>query len=184
MGLKDVADEASELPEKSSSGSRSHRVKYGGRRPNPSDFPIYTLQCPEVLIYRNSDEELRVERYPHTPEVELVKEWYSDPWTVDTPSENWVRWFMEKDFWKRVKHRVDQELGLDLDDLLDEDPERALKAINMAVNEKIRNRLEPTERCPVCRRKIEVLYDEYEVVDNRRVCPEHTVADLKEADLL
>lgn len=184
MGLADLT------PAKDTGGStgsrkgKSHRVKYGGKNPDPGDFPIYTLQCPQILIYEDSSGELQVLRYPHTPETELVKEWYSDPWTVETPSENWVRWFMEEKSWKRVKRRVQEELDLDLNDLLDENPERALKAINMAVNQKVMEKLQPTERCPVCRERIHVLYDSYEVVNNRRCCSKHTVAELKEADLL
>ena len=187
MGLKELSDsEKAQTKSSSSTGGSSgryHRKSRTSGNPSPSSFPIYTLECPEVLIFRNSQDELEVQRYPHTPEIELEKEWYSEPWQIEVWQDNWEK-VLFKSAYKRIKRNVERELSMDLDELLDDDPEKALKAITRAANTYAAEKRQLTERCPVCREKIHVITGSYEVVDNRRVCKSHTVEDLAEAGLL
>lgn len=187
MGLEELSDVQKKQSQSSSraggSSGNYHRKSRTSGNPSNSSFPIYTLECPEVLILENEDGELEVLRYPETPEIELEKTWWTEPWQTVAPSENWVRWLWKEEY-KRIKHRVEDKLKLDLDQLLEEDAEKALKAIKRAANEYAAAKRELTERCPVCREKIHVITGSYEVIDNRRVCKSHTVEDLAEADLI
>lgn len=166
----------------SSSGEGTSR-KRAPSNPSPSDFPIYTMECPQLLIQENDEGELEALRYPQTPEVELRKDWYGENWTVDTPSEHWVRWWFSETSLRNLVNRVEEQTGQDLFELLREDVEYALETIKATANPDAVAPEWYKSNCPVCGETIHARYDEHEVINHERVCQHHSAKELAEADL-
>lgn len=185
MGLGDLTPSKESSSGGSSSSSTVSRQTLSGVE--PSDFPVHVAKTPYLLI-KEIDGEYEVLRYPETPEVDVRYDWYSDSQLEHLgylrEHEGWTRWFWTREEYSRVKRRVKEKLGFDLKELLRDDPEGALDAIRLAANERIAQKVEPTERCAICSTKLHVIYDDWEMVNRRRVCQNHTVKDLAEADLL
>lgn len=185
MGLGDLTPSKGSSSSSSGSSSTSRQTLTGV---GPSDFPVLVAQTPYLLIKENDEGELEAHWYPHTPEVEMRYDWYTDAELENLghlrKHEGWTRWFWTEDSYKQIERRVEEKTGHELRPLLNEDPEKALKLIKRAANQYAAEKREPLERCPVCREKLHVIYDDYEIVDNRRVCTNHTVEELAAADLL
>jgi len=187
MGLADLTPSKGKKGSGSSSGGSSSSGRWTLTGVSPSDFPVYKKEKPYLIILEQ-DGEWGFLQYPETPTVELRFDWYSDSEFENEgyfrETEGWRRWFWSREEYLRIKRRVQAQLDLDLMEILRERPHKALEVIKMAANPDYAAKLEPTERCPVCSERIHVIYDEYEVVNNRRVHLDHNVRDLAEADLL
>lgn len=187
MSLDDISEEVQISSSTSSSSGGSSTSRHTLQGVSPSDFPVYVAETP-YLVIKEADGEIEVVRYPETPEVEIRYDWYSDCDFENAgyfrENEGWKRWFWTRGEYMRIKRRVQERLGYDLKEILEEQPEKALDVIRMAANQKIAQKVEPKERCPVCSGRLHVLHDEWEIVDNRRVCSSHNVKELAAADLI
>jgi hypothetical protein len=152
-------------------------------------MPEYKRVCPEVII-REEDGKLVAERYPDTPEVTLKKEWYGQPFKLHddiSNHDNWRKYWMTKDSWRNMVQRCKQVTGLDLNELLDKSPKRAVEAINKTARQYNTEGDGPSRErsCGVCDRRLDPLHDtDFEEIDNTVVCERHSVQDLKAAGLI
>lgn len=189
MGLADItpADESDGSSSSSGSGSSSSSSGYTLSGVAPSDFPVYRKRTP-YLVLREQDGEWDYLKYPDTPEVEFRFDWYTDAEFVDADvweeDDGWVKYWFSEDEFRGLVHTAKQKLGYNLWDLLQEQPSKIPEVVRMAANERVASKKEKTETCPVCQIELHVVYDEYEVMGHRRVCPDHNVRDLAAAGLL
>jgi len=186
MGLSDLTPDSSSSSSSSSGSSSGSSRNAGTTREtltgvDPDDFPVGVVKTP-YLIVRETDEGMESIFYPETPQVEVTYEWYGKFSYDRRADEERIIW--DRDTFELLEYRVEQSQGADLREALKDEPERGLRLIRMAANKEIEGRYTTTESCPVCGSDIDARHDEYETVGKRRVCPDHTVEDLAQADLL
>jgi len=190
MGLKDVADDAKSSGRKSSnSGSRSSSKtsKSSSGNSTVDNFPKYRRRAPQAVIREDNEGNLESEFYPHTPELTFKKGWYTAPWEpADALPGNWQKIWWDEQSLKHSSHIVEEELGEDFRELLEEDPKSAVGVLNRAARtyNTEKSASEGLSRdCAVCNESIHLLKDDYEEVSNRVVCSSHNARDLASAGL-
>lgn len=172
MTLKDLEDIGDGGGSSSSSSSGSG-----------SGYPKFNSKVPTFAIWEE-DGELVSGWNPQNQFLEYKKEENSS-WELHAIPEEMERHWMEKLDLQRTVKMMEEEFNVDGMELLIERPERGLKIARKAA--KRHSPQETTwdeESCPVCGEDLHIRYDDYEVIDRRRVCSSHNVAELKEAGLL
>lgn len=148
-------------------------------------YPKSELRVPTLAIYENEDGELVAGFNDENAAVEYRKESEDDSWERHMVPHYIERYWMSRNSVRMIAGRVERHLNEDLYELLEEDPEAALKAIIKAA--KINSPAEINNRvvdCAVCGKSIHLVHDKYEEVNNRRVCPSHNVEELAAHDLI
>lgn len=166
MGLQDIADSAkNSTSSSSSSSSRSRR----------------DIRYPELVIQKDGDGGLEALFYPETTGLEFE---YGKP--ADHLPGEWVKVFWTKQDLRLAEFRVEKLTDEDLRSLAKEDPERAVKALRQAAQrfqgDTSKEKLE--RPCACCGERLSLLGNEYEEWGKQVVCSDHTITELKEADLV
>lgn len=172
-----------DLKELASDESVQNNVKKSGNS-SSGEYPKYDARIPRLAIIEE-DGEMVYKTNPQNYPIEYVKEKEGASWERFAAPEDMVRHWMTDAQVMRVKHMVKDTLGADLFELLDKDPEIALRVIKKAA--KNRNTDNPNFEavdCAVCGTEIDLVYGSYEEINNRRVCKSHNVKELADADLL
>lgn len=186
MGLADLTP-ASDAGSNGKSSSSSSTGRWTLTGVSPSDFPVYVNKMP-YLVLRETEDGWDYLQHPETPVIQVRFDWYGD-YNFENVGhfrkhEGWRRWWWSEESFQTYSRKVEKELNEDLRLMLKERPHKVVGALEMAANTVLMERRIPTESCPVCGTDIHVLHDEYETINRRRVCSDHTVRDLANADLL
>lgn len=193
MGLGDFTepeeDSTSSSKSKSSSSSKSSSGSSSSSSSSSNQMPEYKRICPEVVIREDDDGRVIAQRYPNTPEVSLKKEWFGQPFKLNDDlihHQNWRKYWLSKDSWEDMVRRCKQATGVDLNQLIKEDPEKAVRAINeTAQTQNVdTGNSRRTRPCAVCDTRLDPLYDDCREIDKKLVCERHSVEDLHHAGLL
>lgn len=193
MGITDFdPEEAEPTSGRKRSSSSSSRSSDGYKKmphrhvpPHISDedYPLKAFETPKFAMVREGDE-LVWKSWPDTPEVRFNKETEGSRWEL-VPDEDIVYTIWGKIVYSRIKQTVSEELGADLTRLLNEEPQKALDAIELAERMSKGNSPKiPTSNCEVCGKTFHIEYGDYHIAGSHVVCGSHTVAEMKERDLL
>lgn len=182
MGLSDV----SENSVKSKQGSGSSSSSSGG------GYPKSRVLIPAFAFYRVDDQgnpdpdgELVAEPSPQNQFIEERKEDKNSRWERVGVAEELERYWMDWDSVRLLAHNVEKQLGADFWTLVKQDPEKALRAVKEAAQLKGTSREVPQTRdCAVCGEELHDIYGDYQEVNHKRVCSDHSVEELTEADIL
>lgn len=174
-GLRDLDDSQSQSD--SSSGtdtSENHQTKTEKR-------------VPYAIVYTDEQGEYHFAHRPQDDELLLLYEVsgnQSEPELLKVPS-NIERYWMNRDSFQYAKHAVKEVLGDDLANLIRDDPEAGLKAVRVSLKRhNTEGTISHTETCPVCDDEIHAIYDDYEQVNGRRVCSDHSLTEIKRSGLM
>lgn len=181
MGLGDITpSKESGSPDTSSSGSSTtSRMTLSGV--SPGDFPVTVAKTP-YLIIAETDEGYEDIWYPETPELNVEYSWYGE---FDyLPNDNWCKVFWTEDQFNAFSSRVEKHLELDLKELIKEDTQEGVRALRATANDYLDLNIDETVDCAVCSEALHPRYDDTEMVNNRRVCVNHTVTELKQSGLI
>lgn len=198
MGLQDIQEEAqsntSSSSSSSSSGGGGRTYQDGLNIPNgtgPDDFPIIAKACPQHLIRERPESEgggLEYLTYPDTPTVFMEADWYGCWDFEDLQPGEWERWWWSDEEFKYHCHTVADVHDANLVEELKDDPERGLHLLRSAANQyqsESRKKEAQYERdCAVCGETLHTIWDQCTEVGDRIACDNHTVGDLKAADLI
>ena len=196
MGLGDFtepddSDSSSKSQSSSSSSSKSSKSSSSSSSSGSSggSMPKYKRVCPEVIIREDEDGNILAQRYPNTPEVTLKKEWYGQPFTLNDDihhHQNWRKYWLSKTGWEDMVRRCKQVTGIDLNQLIKENPEKAVRAINETAQNYNTDTDGPSRgrSCGVCDSRLDPILDDCREVGGRLVCERHSVEDLHHAGLL
>lgn len=187
MGLGDELDKLAEEDANNSSSSSSNGSSSSSSSSNTSKTETLV---PYLAIWREEDGSYHSGYRPDNIVIEREKKQKDDGddrWTREIkaiPAEL-ERFWMDKLEVRRAEKMVEEELGKELKPLIEDDPEAALKAIRRAAkSESPKNRPSRTRPCGVCGEELNHLGGEYEQVNGKWVCSDHTVQDIAEAGLL
>jgi len=173
MSLADV-DESTSSQSSSSSASSSSK----------EEFPRYRYETPFIAIYVE-DSELVVRNRPQDEEIQIPYRQYSKEsdfklWESGL-SDRLVKYWVSSWGFKSVSHTYKKEYDSKLIDDLRDKPRKTLarlkKAQGMADTNSPRS-----HTCAVCKDKFSD--DQYTTVNGRYVHLDHTVAELKEAEII
>lgn len=177
--LKDVAEE-SQQKDDSSSSSSSGGSSSGS---SSSQYPKYVEETPFFAVWqdpetgavkvRNEPEEIDIVYRQYQSSSELKK------WEV--PDEI-VEYWMYDWIFKADAHRYEKETGESFADDLRKNALKALDVLrSLDTPDRAGNKSEI--RCPVCDETLKRT-DDYELVQGKRICPDHTVHELVENNAL
>jgi hypothetical protein len=179
MGLKDLKEGNVDTSSSSSKGGSDDDSDSG------SSYPKYDSRVPYFAIWQEEDGTYHSGHRPENLIIEYEKSSKSASWELHAIPAEMERHWMDRLEVKRVEQMVEEELCKDLRELLDDDPEQALKAITEAAkSESPKQRPSRTRPCGVCGDDIDFIGGDYEQVNGKRVCSNHTVQDIAEAGLL
>lgn len=203
MGLGKKADEVDD----SNSSSRSASSGSGGSNSDSEEeYPQYRKWFPYAVIYEDMDGELQFIHMPHNFEFEKIKNTEGSSWSLKHKTQGFYGVPSHvKRYWKdridllkadrRVKKVFDTSVLEDEDGpaLIRDDPGRACELISEAANKVRTNgdvddpdgvKKKTHRNCAVCDDSIDIRYGNYEKVDRRLVCPDHSVKQLRENGLI
>lgn len=176
MALGDITDVDDEPSRDSDDDSSSGR------------FPMYKELVPYLVIYQDDEGNWGAVQNPQdgeVPPVEFKKPDENKRWERHWTPNCYERHYMDRGEFARQCHIVEETLGEDLIQLIRDDPRGAKRAIIKAAREYNTDRsYSSTERCPVCRDRIHIFKDEYEMIDGRRVHQNHTAKEIAESGFL
>lgn len=173
MGLKDLKDGNIDPTSSSSSGGSSSSSSGSGSGSS------YDSLIPTFAIWTDEDGEYQSGWNPQHLPLE-----YKDGDLNAIPAEIERFWIEQMEF-KRIIQMVEEEFDVDALGVLLDRPERGIKLVRKAAKRHSPQDIDwEKERCAVCKEDLHVRYDDYEVVDRRRVCSHHTVTELKDHDMI
>lgn len=168
----------------SNSDSPSITEKYRNRT-RRKDEEHYDWVCPEVVI-RETGDGLETIRYPHTQEISVGRGTEQLP--QDRLPNDWVRYWTYKGTWRAKCKDVKEFMDIDLDSLVDEDPQSAIDAIVFTAknfDKSHRKRDTAHVECVLCGDEHHrILSNKYSKVNKRIVCDNHTVGQLSDHDII
>jgi len=182
MDVKEIAEESMKSDDSSSSSSSSSDNSSSSSS-SSDEYPKYEKETPYFAVWQ--DPETGAVKVGNEPEeIHIVYRQHSsgsDLKLYEVPDKIVEYWMTDWRF-KSDSHRYEKETGESLHADL---RENALKAVDvlrsLGVPEREGNKSETT--CPVCDVVLERT-DEYEFVQGKRLCPEHTVRELVENNAL
>lgn len=187
MGLGDLDPVSSSDNSSSSSGWSSS----SGSSESDSNRPYdERKKIPYWAIWEDDDGQIHAANSPQNEDVYILeqKQNKGDKWQVVGQSKKLLRHWMSLQDFQYACHIVEEVFGYDFIELLREDPRAANEAIVKAAKEyratKSNQTTSNVRDCGVCGEPLHVVLDEVENVGDRVVCPEHTVTELRDADLL
>lgn len=177
--LRELGDaptgDSSSSSESSSSGSNS--------------YPKEQQRVPHLVIYEDEDEdgEAHAARQPQREDLQLtfIKEDKNSSYELEYVPEYFLRYWMSPSSFRRAEHIVDDVTGKDLMSIINEDPRCAVRAVvESAKVYQTDQELPETERCPVCREELHIIYDDWQKVNGRRACSDHTLGEIKDSGIM
>jgi len=123
----------------------------------------------------------------HRPQDEELHVKYTRPdsesdWSKQSVPSVFERYWMNRDSFEHAAHVVEEVAGENLRSIIQEQPKKSLDIITKCQKMYGSSKsYSMTEKCPVCREEVHVIYDDYETLNSRRLCPDHTVSELIEA---
>lgn len=152
-----------------------------------SSYPKEQQRVPFMVIYEDEEGEAQVARQPQREDLQLtfIKEDSSSTYELHSVPEYFIRYWMSPSSYRRAKHIVQEVTDTDLMDIINEDPRKAVNAVIESAKVYDTDReLPETEKCPVCRDDLHVIFDDYQPINGRRVCPEHTLEEIKSSGIM
>lgn len=148
-------------------------------------YPQFQERVPYIAIWKDDSGEYHAAPSPHSHTVQYIKESKSKAWRPRMVPDEIERYWMDQYEFKRVRSMVDEVLGLDLMELLQDDPESALKAVILSAKHHNVDRSPSVHRrCGVCDEELHIVMDTFEEIGTRIVCSDHTVSEITKAGLL
>lgn len=188
MGLQQFQKEEDSNSNSSSSSSSSSNSSSNNSSSGQHPFPKYKRVCPQAVV-KEEGGELVLVLYPETESMPFKKDWYTAPWELNTPRPaEWEYVWWGEDELDLDRHRVQELYGIDLIEVLKDDPRLGLEYRRKAGKEFAHGGdVEEAQRkrtCQVCEDEIDLVYDDWEEVGKIAVCAGHSVRELREADLV
>lgn len=152
-----------------------------------SSYPKEQQRVPFLVIYEDRDGTVKAARQPQQDDLQLtyLKEDKHSSWELQHTPDYFLRYWMNRDSFAYARHIVEDVTGANLHEIIREDPEKAVNAVIECSKVYDTDReLPETERCPVCREELHVIFDDWQKVNGRRACPDHTLGELKDSDIL
>lgn len=179
MGIEDLKKGNVDTSSNDSSSDDSNSSSSGG------GYPKYDSKVPFLAIWVEEDGTHYSGFRPENIVIEYEKSSKSASWELHAIPAEVERYWMDKLEVRRVEQMVEDELGKDFKELLDDDPEKALKAVTEAAkSHSPKQRPSRTRPCPVCNDDLDYIGGDYQQVNGKRVCSNHTVQDIADAGLL
>lgn len=140
-------------------------------------YPFY------AFWYENG--ELQAGQNPQETYIEYVKTSEHASWKRDITSHKIKKYWMNQLDWRVIVQKVQEEFDVWLPELAQDDPQKACELITQASKgESDDHSISMTEKCPVCREENHIVHGDWERVDNRRVCTNHTVTEMLDAGVI
>lgn len=154
---------------------------------DPEDFPVYSIARP-YAVFAETDDGIEFRTDADVTGVEMERSWYTSPWEyADKKPGEWLRVFWSEHEFRRIEHIVEDQTHLDLREVISDNPENAHKLITRAVKDYSNpEHTGPSNmrECPVCGADIDVTSDEYEEVENKAICTDHSIEEVVSAGFL
>ena len=177
MGLKDLKSQSDEI---------IHDVEnYGKKSGSSSNYPKTREKIPRLAIYEKDGQLTHGIDAQDDIVIVMEKRTEHSGWKKKYESENLVRYWMSDSDVRYVKHLVQKELNLDFFELLHEDEEKALRAVDQAAKANGRSKKPSMYRdCPVCGDPLHIVAGDWVKIKHRRVCDDHTTKELIDSGLM
>lgn len=159
----------------------------GSSSSSSSSYPKVQHRVPYLVIYEDDDGTAVARRQPQDKELQLqfIKEDKHSSWELQLVPEYFIRYWMEPSSFRHAKHIVKEVTGADLMQIVNNNPRKAVNAVvESAKVYDTDQSLPETERCPVCRTELHVIFDEYQNMNGRRVCEDHTLGEIKDSGIM
>lgn len=150
-------------------------------------YPKREERVPFIVIWRD---EGGCVKYAHRPQnnhltLTFIKEDSESRWELTAVPEHFERHWMDPNSFRRVHYIVESVLDRDLRKMLKEDAEMALRAIDESARVYETDRsISETRPCPVCSEDLHPVWDDFEQLNGKRVCTDHSISELKNSGLL
>jgi len=180
LGGLDADSDSSQSSDSSSSSS-------GSSDTTQNSGPDTQLRSPYCVVYRDEDGDWRSTFSPQDEDLmlEFTRESSSDSWSLNMTPSYFERYWMSQSSYRTARHTVKKVTGGDLTQMLRKDPEQAVTAVIESAKVADTDRDIPeTRTCPVCQTELHRVYDKSQKVNGYRLCPDHTVAQIKEAGVM
>lgn len=166
MGLKDQVDNtASASSSSSSSGKRTkERMPY------------------LVIWYWKEDDSWEATKYPATSPIQY--EYGSHGWQIAEKLSNRKRIVWTEAEYDTLRRRIQDEYSEDLNELVRDAPQQALKCIKWAAQQKSASEVDLRPKCAICQERHNRLSGGWVEVGRRVVCGHHPAQDLASHGLL
>lgn len=151
-----------------------------------SGYPKLKEVVPYLVVYEDEDGFLQYRTHPQNMFIVRRKKYKSDRWSIYATPEEVKRFWMTRHEFKMHSQRVESHAGKDLMSIMQDDPEKALRALRQAANEYDTSKADShqTKTCYICGEEHHAALGDYYRIQNLAVCESHSVEDLKHADLL
>lgn len=170
MGLQNIETDSNDRNTSSKSGS--------------STYPKSEKRYP-FFAFWYEDGELCCGQNPQHVYIEYTKSSKHASWSRGITSHKIKKYWMDQFEWSVMINKVEEEFDAWLPDVARDDPERAADLITKASKAGTDDHsVSMTEKCPVCGVQNHVVHGDWERVDNRRVCRNHTVSEMIDAGLI
>lgn len=183
MGLKDIAEEAS-------SGSSSNTTRNYGTRKSGRELKKNQKERTPYLVIRRYDDppegedQWQVLRYPMIPTYTYTREDEDSNWQFTSRHEADEKIIWSRDGFRILKDRIERSEGKNLNRLLVDDTEEALRLLKRAGGRKNKSKPETRIKCAVCGERHDGLNGKWARIEHRAICMDHTVRELHEEGIL
>lgn len=168
----------SDDPDNGSSSSSSSRSSRSSKQEEQ--------RVPYMVIWKDDNENYHAVDRPQDEKLQITyaRDSRDDDWEMHSVPSCIERYWMHEDSFRRVAHVVEEVADENLRSIIKDDPEQTLEIIKESNKHYGSSEsYSTTEKCPVCRKELHVVYGEFERLNDRRVCPDHTVKEIKDAGL-